>query len=256
MDDQISTADPVTSTGTEAAAPAAPASPRKPRLRPLDAATLIVIDRTGRTPKFLMGKRHPALKFMPGHFVFPGGRMERGDAAMPVLGALHPRAEQALLARMVRPTPERGRALALTAIREMYEETGLMFGSRAYGAPERVPNNGWEAFRQHGVLPDLGALQVIARAITPTKRVKRFDTRFFAIDRRAIGHVQDGIVGPESELVELAWVTFRQARALDLPYITRVILTDLEDRLANGFAPELPVPFYYHRSGRSICEQL
>jgi 8-oxo-dGTP pyrophosphatase MutT (NUDIX family) len=234
----------------------APGPLPKPRIRPFDSATLIVIDRKGRTPKFLMGKRNAGLAFMPGNFVFPGGRIERGDAAMPVAGALHPRAEQALMARVQRPSAERGRALALAAIREMYEETGILFGSRAYGAPEHVPNAGWDAFRQHGVLPDLEALQVVARAITPPTRSRRFDTRFFAIDRRAVGHVTGSVVGPESELVELAWVTFRQARALDLPRITRIILTDLEDRLANGFAPELPVPFYYHRSGRSICEAL
>jgi 8-oxo-dGTP pyrophosphatase MutT (NUDIX family) len=249
MDALVKTTNPVTSAPAEAAV-------KKPRIRPFDSATLIVIDRTGRTPKLLMGKRHAGLKFMPGKFVFPGGRIEPGDAAMPVVGALHPRAEQALMAHVARPSPQRGRALALAAIREMYEETGILFGSRAYGGPERVPNAGWEAFRQHGVLPDLEALQVIARAITPSKRTRRFDTRFFAIDRRAIGHVTDGVVGPESELVELAWVTLTQARALDLPIITRIILTDLEDRLAKGFAPELPVPFYYHRSGRSICERL
>jgi 8-oxo-dGTP pyrophosphatase MutT (NUDIX family) len=252
MDDQPQLTGSVTLPLAEAASPLT----RKPRIRPSDAATLIVIDRKNRTPKLLMGKRHPNLKFIPGQFVFPGGRIEPGDGAMSVVGALHTRAERALMAQVPRPSPQRGRALALAAIREMYEETGILFGSRAYGPPERVPNAGWEAFREHGVLPDLEALQLVARAITPSKRARRFDTRFFAIDRRAIGHVTEGVVGPESELVELAWVTFTQARALNLPHITRVILTDLEDRIANGFAPELPVPFYHHRGGRSICDLL
>ena len=188
------TKNPVTSALSEAAASE---RAKKPRIRPSDAATLIVIDRQGRTPKLLMGKRHASLKFMPGKFVFPGGRIEPGDAAMSVVGTLHPRAEQALLAHVPRASQQRGRALALAAIRETYEETGILFGSRDYGAPARVPNAAWEAFREHGVLPDLEALQVIARAITPSKRTKRFDTRFFAIDRRAIGHVTEGIVGPE-----------------------------------------------------------
>ena len=237
-------------------AKAAVPSQSKPQIRPSDAATLIVIDRKNRIPKLLMGKRHPDLKFMPGQFVFPGGRIEKGDAMMSVVGALHPRAERALMAHTPRPSAQKGRALALAAIREMYEETGILFGSRAYGPPEKIPNAGWEAFREFGVLPDLEALQLVARAITPSKRTRRFDTRFFAVDRRAIGHVNEGTVGPQSELVELAWVTFTQARALDLPHITRVILTDLEDRIANGFAPELPVPFYHHRGGRSICDLL
>ena len=223
-----------------------------PRIRPSDAATLILIDRKNRTPKFLMGKRNARLKFMPGNFVFPGGRIERGDGAMPVVGALHARAEQALMALVPRRSAERGRALALAAIREVYEETGILLGSREYGPPETIPNAGWEAFRQHGVLPDLEALQVVARAVTPPNRNRQFDTRFFAIDRRAIAHVTEGVVGADSELTELAWVTFKQARELDLPKITRIILNDLEERIANGFAPELPVPYYTHRSGRSI----
>ena len=77
----------------------------------------------------------------------------------------------------------------------MYEETGILFGSRAYGPPEKIPNAGWEAFREFGVPPDLEALQLVARAITPSKRTRRFDTRFFAVDRRAIGHVNEGTVG-------------------------------------------------------------
>ena len=45
-----------------------------PNLKPRDAATLIVIDRSGPAPKVLLGKRHAGLKFMAGKFVFPGGR--------------------------------------------------------------------------------------------------------------------------------------------------------------------------------------
>ena len=87
-------------------------------------------------------------------------------------------------------------------------------------------------FQERGVFPDLEGLQVVGRAITPPGRVKRFDTRFFAIDRTAIADEVEGVVGPDSELVELAWVTFAQARALDLPHITDTILSDLEDRIA------------------------
>src|ERR687889_627597 len=76
-------------------------------VRPRDAATLIIIDRTARTPKVLLGRRHARHKLMPGKFVFPGGRIDLGDRSMPVAGALHPRAEAALLARLARPSPRR-----------------------------------------------------------------------------------------------------------------------------------------------------
>ena len=55
-----------------------------PNVRPKDAATLIIVDRSGTTPKVLLGKRHHGHKFMPGKFVFPGGRLEPNDRLMPI----------------------------------------------------------------------------------------------------------------------------------------------------------------------------
>jgi 8-oxo-dGTP pyrophosphatase MutT (NUDIX family) len=231
-------------------------SPTLPTIRPADAATLIIIDRKSRNPKILMGKRHAGHKFMPGKFVFPGGRIEAGDRSMAVAGALHPRAEQALMARVTRPSAQRSRALALAAIRETFEETGLLLGTKDYGSPEKTPTGTWAAFGERGVFPDLEVLHFIGRAITPPKRVKRFDTRFFAVDRTAIAEEVEGIVGPDSELVELAWVTLTQARALDLPPITETLLTELEARIQAGFAQELPVPFFYQKRGRFVRELL
>ncbi|HYY84238.1 MAG TPA: NUDIX hydrolase, partial [Beijerinckiaceae bacterium] len=100
------------------------------------------------------------------------------------------------------------------------------------------------------------AVQFVARAITPPKRPKRFDTRFFAVDRRAIAHEVGGVIGPDAELIELAWVNLEEAKRLDLPTITTVILDELETRLKAGFAPELPVPFYYERNRKFQREVL
>lgn len=244
-------ATPVPPTEPPASAAPDPAS-RKPAVRPRNAATLIVIDRRGRSPKVLMGRRNQRLAFMPGKFVFPGGRIERWDRHMPVSGALSSRAEAALSAQVVRPPHHLGRALALAAIRETYEETGLLLGTRDYGAPEDVPDGPWAAFRDEGVLPDLEAMHLIARAITPPSRPRRFDTRFFAIDRTLVAGETAGVVTPDSELVELAWVSLAEARKLDLPRITGIVLGDLEAQIAGGFAPHLPIPFYYERRGRGL----
>jgi len=230
--------------------------PAYAKVLPKDAATLIIVDRKGRSPKVLMGRRHTGHRFMPGVFVFPGGRIEAGDRSMSVAGTLHPRAEQSLMARVHRPSAQRCRALALAAIRETYEETGILLGTKDYGPPERAPDGTWAAFRERGVLPDLETLQVVARAITPPRQVRRFDTRFFAIDRTAIADEIEGAVGPESELVETTWVTLERAKALDVLPITKVILEELEARIANGFAHELPVPFYYQKRGRFVREEL
>jgi 8-oxo-dGTP pyrophosphatase MutT (NUDIX family) len=235
----------------------AEANPKNPTLRPADASTLIIIDRKGRSPKVLMGKRHENLKFMPGKFVFPGGRIEAGDRSMTVTGALHPRAEQALMARVTRPSTQRSRALALAAIRETFEETGLLLGTKDYGSPDSTPAaTTWTAFKERGVFPDLEALHFIGRAITPPKRVRRFDTRFFAVDRAAVADEVEGVVGPDAELVELDWFTITKAKTLDLPPITNVILDELEARIAAGFSHQLPVPFFHQQRGRFVRELL
>jgi hypothetical protein len=86
--------------------------------------------------------------------------------------------------------------------------------------------------------------------------VKRFDTRFFAADRTAIAHEVEGMVGPDSELVELTWATLAEARKLDLPPITGVLLGELEARIAAGFSPMLPVPFFHQKRGHFVRELL
>lgn len=227
---------------------------RWPNVRPRDAATLIILDRSEAAPKVLMGRRHAGHKFMPGKFVFPGGRIELTDRHMPVAGVLRERTEAALSARVVRPPHHLGRALALAAIRETFEETGLIIGTREHGAPDAVPEGSWAAFREHGILPDLETLDFVARAITPPGRPKRFDTRFFTIDRTAIAHEIGGVTGPDAELTELAWVDLVAARKLDLPTITTVMLDELEARLAAGFSPHLPVPFYREVRRRFVRE--
>ena len=81
---------------------------RWPTVRPKDAATLIILDRGGAEPKVLMGRRHAGHRFMPGKFVFPGGRIEPEDRGVSAVGALSARAVEALMARTLRPSPARG----------------------------------------------------------------------------------------------------------------------------------------------------
>lgn len=227
-----------------------------PNVRPRDAATLILIDRSGKTPKILFGKRHHGLKFMAGKYVFPGGRIEDGDRRMAVAAPLSALAEERLMKRVQRPSASRARALALSALRETFEETGLVIGVKDHGAPASPPSGPWADFAAHGVFPALDKLQFVARAITPPRRPKRFDTRFFAADASDIAARVEGVVTADSELVELAWMTLADAKGLDLPTITRVIVQELENRLAAGFSERLPVPFYYERLLKFQREEL
>lgn len=216
--------------------------------RPRDAATLMLLDRSGGKVRVLMGKRHKSHAFMPGKFVFPGGRTDPGDSRVPIATPLHPAEEARLLARKKRLTPARARAIALSAIRETYEEAGLLIGRQGEFATSLSQ---WQGFVEYGVQPSLASLRVIARAITPPGRVRRFDTRFLATWRDDVAvELPDG--GPTHELEELVWLSLDDARAADIPAITKSVLGELQSRLAAD--PDLThgadVPFYFMRHNR------
>ncbi len=223
-------------------------SPDGKLLRPRDAATLVIIDRTASEPKVLMGKRRADLAFMAGKYVFPGGRVDPADKLVGVASDLRA-SELAKLQVGMRGTPSavRARALAAAAIREAFEEAGLIIGGRD-AATAKSPPEGWRPFLDTGLAPALAGMTFFARAVTPPGRTRRFDTRFFCIDATAISERRSMVDG---ELSALEWVTLEGARALDLPRITRVVLEDLHDQLADGSldAGTNPVPYYYSRNG-------
>ncbi|QFR32188.1 NUDIX hydrolase [Ancylobacter sp. TS-1] len=226
-----------------------------PVIRPVDAAALILVDRSRRTPRLLLGRRNPALRFMPGMFVFPGGRVDAGDRSVPVYGMLDAESERRLLARVTRPSAARARALALAAIRETFEETGLLIGTREAGTPERLPV-AWSAFAEAGLFPNLEALTFVARAVTPPRLSRRFDTRFFMADVSNVAHTVEGIVGPDAEFVEAGWFTLDEARKAPVPHITAAMIEEIDARLKGGNRPWQPVPFYFTRRGRVFREAL
>jgi 8-oxo-dGTP pyrophosphatase MutT (NUDIX family) len=226
-----------------------------PNVRIRDAATMLVIDRTGPVPKVLLGRRHHGHKFMPGKYVFPGGRVEPDDRRMSAATALDSRVEARLMREVRHPSPQKSRGFPLAAIREVFEETGLLLGVRRE-EPMRVPNEAWADFAKNGVHPDLAEVHFIARAITPPGRTRRFDTRFFAVDADAIAARIDGVVTAETELVELVWLPIEDTMKLDMPGITMAVLEELKIRTAGGFTHDLPVPFYRMQHGKRLREFL
>ena len=218
-----------------------------PVIRPKDAATLILVDRSTDRPKVLLGRRHQNHKFMPGKFVFPGGRVEPADRQMASAAHLDPQVEDRLMRGLQRPSPARARALVLAAIRETFEETGLLIGLHgldAFTDHGATTSSMWAAFATAGVNPDLTNIHFVARAITPPGRSRRFDTSFFTADANSITARVEGVVGPDTELVELVWTSIEEAKRLDMPAITTVALDELERRVAAGLTHDLPVPFY------------
>ncbi|TPN88411.1 NUDIX hydrolase [Mesorhizobium sp. CU2] len=223
-------------------------------LRPRDAATLILLDRSGGDFVVLMGRRHAGHAFMPGKFVFPGGRTDPADSRIPVAAPLHGEIEAKLAVGPGRTNAARARAIALSAVRETYEEAGLLIGRKR---PFATTKRDWQGFVDHGVAPSLDALRFIARAITPPNRVRRFDTRFFAAWRGDVAVELPG-GGPTNELEELVWLPLAEARKADIPDITRMILEELEQRLADDplLRPGGAVPFFRLVRSRFVREVL
>src|SRR5690606_13008248 len=188
-------------------------------MRPRDAATLILLDDDGGKVRVLLGRRHQNHAFMPGKFVFPGGRTDPADARVPVATELHPAEEKKLIGAARRSTAARARAIALSAIRETYEEAGLLIGHKGDYATSSAQ---WQGFVENKVQPALDKLRFVARAIPPPGRVRRFDTRFIAAWRRDVAvELPDG--GPSNELEELMWLPIAEARQADVPLITRTV---------------------------------
>jgi 8-oxo-dGTP pyrophosphatase MutT (NUDIX family) len=231
-------------------------SGQAPIITPIrDAATLILLDRSDGPTRVLMGKRHAGHKFMPGKFVFPGGAVDPADRRMAVAGPLDARVSEKLLEKSRARSPDFARGLALAAIRECFEETGLALGVADHGAPPEPPQ-GWAEFAATGVFPTLEGLDFLARAITPPGRPKRFDARFFVIDAQWIAHRGEGVIHPQAELTELVWVPLGDALGLDIPDITRTILGDLANLGPGPWDLGRPRPFYRALRGENLRETI
>jgi len=214
-------------------------------VRPRNAATLIIIRRDGPKPRVLMGRRHGGHDFMPDKWVFPGGRTDRADYYAPSATALRPD----VVARLAKTaTLNLARALAMTAVRETFEEVGLLL---AKPAPPRAGLGGWGAFLAQGAQPDLASLSFVAQAITPPSRHKRFNARFFMADAEHLMSLERQ--GDCGELDEIAWFELDDALDLDLPSITRFILRELPLRLAD---PSRLAPSMRFIHGRSEIRHL
>ncbi len=220
-------------------------------VRPRDAATLIIVRRGAKVPRVLMGQRSANHKFMPNKFVFPGGRVDPGDGRLRPPHDLHPD----VMGRLRRGCSEtRARALAMAAIRETYEETGLIVGEpHTPTLKSRSPH--WRDFLQHDVNPRLDVLHYVARAITPPYRNRRFDARFFMVDAEHIqGDVHERPTG-SGELLGLHWVGIDRAQRMEqLPHITRLVLAEIEQRLRERRAQDGHGPFVHVRHGRQVVD--
>ena len=133
-------------------------------------------------------------------------------------------------------------ALGVAAIRELWEETGLILGRP--GTWDVTPPPDWETFAATGHVPDASALRFVFRAITPPGRPRRFDARFFVVDAdEAVVSDLDDFGAACDELSALQWIPLEEARSFDLPFITEVVLAEVQQRAADP-RPPASVPFF------------
>jgi 8-oxo-dGTP pyrophosphatase MutT (NUDIX family) len=215
-----------------------------------NAATVIVLrDRLSR-PRILMGQRGAKAVFMPGKFVFPGGAVDPGDGRVPLSGPL----PDTCAARLAEDADASlVHALAVAAIRELWEETGLILGQPGqWDGP--VPDD-WSSFAARGMVPHATPLQFVFRALTPPGRPRRFDARFFLVDADDIATDLDDFDAACDELSHLQWVDLEDARSFDMPFITEVVMAEVQAR-ARDLAPPRSVPFFKNNDEESLFLRL
>jgi 8-oxo-dGTP pyrophosphatase MutT (NUDIX family) len=190
---------------------------------PIRPAATVVLWREGEGgPQVLMGQRGDAAVFMPSKFVFPGGRVDDEDAAASRPGFLTPDCIRRLTLSVPpdAPAPE---TLVATALRELTEETGLNLAGMAHPS-----------------------LRFIFRAITPPGRSRRFDARFLLAHADSLDDNREDFSLASGELSHLRWLPLPDARALDLPFITEVVLAEVAALVAGGDQPGVP---FFDNSG-------
>ena len=206
----------------------------KKYVRPKDAATLVLIRSSNGGAEILMGRRRQNHVFMPNVFVFPGGRVDGADARVRTATELRDEIRDRL---MMSCTERRARTLALSAIRETAEETGLLVG---VPSPIRQKDNvpaAWRGFSDAGLAPALDTLDYVARAITPPGNPRRFHARFFVTDA---SDAQGDLIG-DGELDELSWIPIDGVKDLPTAWITRFVTNEVKQRLGAA-AADRPIP--------------
>jgi 8-oxo-dGTP pyrophosphatase MutT (NUDIX family) len=145
-----------------------------------DAATVVLLRDGESGLEVWLLTRVTAMVFAAGMAVFPGGRVDAADAALPfVPGSDTPAAERFGV------DPVEGRALVGAAVREVFEETGVLLTSpvvdlvHARADVEAGATSFGDLLRTHGLAVDGAAVRPWSRWITPEGEVRRYDTRFF-----------------------------------------------------------------------------
>lgn len=197
-----------------------------------------------------MGRRPGKSRFMPNVYVFPGGGVDALDARVNTASSL----DQNFTSFMaVAGKHSRAQTIAAAAVRETFEETGLLI-SRA-GSVGNINEPSWHHFHSINQAPDLAPLRYIGRAITPATQKIRFHARFFACNFDQIGGADKQVLRENGELLDLQWVRFSLADSsmtTDLPLrgVTRYMLAQLHQLVLSGSSAWIGNTIYSTRNGK------
>jgi len=193
---------------------------------PSPAATLVLLrDRAPGQVECLLIQRHHGARFAGGDYVFPGGRLEADDnpddAARDCAGLDETRAAGVL---GLDDAPRTALAYWVGAIREAFEEVGVLLAYAADGRPARLDEARAAAYR-HACQADNRAFWDMVRAerltlatdhlhyfahwITPEEAPYRYDTRFFAAPMPADQEAR----ADDREIIDVRWMTVAEAWA-------------------------------------------
>jgi 8-oxo-dGTP pyrophosphatase MutT (NUDIX family) len=198
----------------------------------------------GRGFEVYMLRRKPTMAFAPGAYVFPGGSVDQRDADEEVAWA---GPDVAAWAASLGTGPELARALVCAAVRETFEESGvLLAGSVTEELVADTTGDDWETDRQALLDRSLSLAELLARRrlilrsdllrpwarwITPAAEPRRFDARFFAAALPPGQRTRD--VGGEASAVQ--WISpagaidAGRAGEIELWLPTAMTLAELSD---------------------------
>jgi 8-oxo-dGTP pyrophosphatase MutT (NUDIX family) len=208
------------------------------------AATIVLLREGDTGLEVLLLERQKTAGFVPGAWVFPGGRVDSDDAGAELLarlGGITP-AQASRRLELAEHADPPAIAFYVAAIREAFEETGILVARDAEGRPARGAVHDAEVERlREGLLQnedlfpavldrldvrmDCASVEYVAHWITPVVEPRRYDTRFFA------GAVPPGVdaVPNEREMTRALWATpaeaLRRNLAGELPMVFPTIRT-------------------------------
>ncbi len=158
----------------------------------------------------------------------PASELETGALGAMAVGGQHAKA----------------RSLAMAAVRETFEETGLLLAEP--GDVGAVRSSTWSTMRSRGVAPALHHLAYVGRAITPVPSPIRFHARFFVADAR----YATGELGGDSELVDLHWCSVNELMRLPTIEVQSFMLAHAIAALTCNESSKIGKPLFTQRAGQ------